>query len=195
MGLPKEQDKPFSYKDYKTWPEDERWELIDGRAFSMSPAPGRRHQELVGRFFRAFSDISDKGGCETYISPFDVRLPDQPGKRTEDDDDIFTVVQPDLMVFCSPEVLDDTGAHGPPDLVMEVLSPSTSHRDLTEKLALYEKHGVREYWLVNGEAPWVMVYKLGTEGRYGKPDYYLPEDEVTSRVLGGAEISLKKILS
>jgi Uma2 family endonuclease len=189
MALPKERQGGFTYADYLTWPQDERWELIDGVAWNMSPAPNRAHQAIAGRAFRAISEITDAGPCEAYIAPFDVRLGDGKLGGTVSDKETTTVVQPDVSVFCNPDLLDDAGAHGPPDLVVEVLSPATSYKDQTEKLALYERHGVREYWVVNGDAEWVMVYHRTPDGGYGKPDYYRGNESIRSAVLE-AEIPL-----
>jgi len=85
-------------------------------------------------------------------------------------------------------------AHAKPDLAIEILSPSTGYKDQTTKLALYERHGVREYWVVNGDAGWVMVYRLESDRRYGKPDYYRRDESVRSEVLGGAEIAAASFL-
>jgi Uma2 family endonuclease len=188
MGLPKEKEGLFTYGDYYRWDDGERWELIDGVAYNMSPAPTRKHQAILLNLSREIADITDRGSCETYIAPFDVRF--------TADDQTDTVVQPDISVFCEQEKLDERGAVGAPDLVVEILSPSTSHKDLSDKLRLYESRGVREYWIVNGEGPWVMVYRLGgdgREGRYGKPDYYRPGDGIKSDVLG-AEIGVDQFL-
>jgi Uma2 family endonuclease len=80
-------------------------------------------------------------------------------------------------------------------LVVEILSPSSSYKDQTTKLALYERHGVREYWVANGDAGWVMVYRLETYGRYGKPDYYRRDESVRSEVLGGSKIPTNSFLN
>ncbi|MFW5743083.1 MAG: Uma2 family endonuclease [Spirochaetota bacterium] len=182
MADPKQKPGRFTYADYLTWTDDEeRWELIDGVAYDMSPAPGRRHQWILGQLFRAIADITDRQGYETYVAPFDVRLA-EPGAA---DDEVTTVVQPDVSVYCGGDKLDDRGAHDAPDLVVEILSPSTSYKDQTHKLARYERAGVREYWIVNGEAAWVMVYRLQADGRYAKPDYYEGGEPIESGVLDG----------
>lgn len=191
MALPKDQTAGYTYGDYKTWPEDERWELIDGVAWNMSPAPSPRHQTILVGLLRKIADITDRTGCTTFVAPFDVRLPDDPAQS---EDDTPTVVQPDISVFCDPSRLDDKGAHAAPDLVVEILSPSTGYKDQTHKLALYERHNVREYWVVNGDAGWVMIYRLESDGRYGKPDYYRRDESVHSDVLGGAEIPTASFL-
>ncbi len=157
----------------------------------MSPAPTPEHQTILGRLFRKIADITDRTGCMTLVAPLDVRLSDDP---STDEDDVPTVVQPDISVFCDRSRLDDKGAGGAPDLIVEILSPSTGYKDQTTKLALYERHGVREFWIVNGDAGWVMVYRLEGDGRYGKPDYYHRDEAVRSDVLGGAEIDADSFL-
>ncbi len=191
MALPRERTSGYTYADYLKWPGDERWELIDGVAWSMSPAPSPDHQMILGRLFRSIAEITDRTGCATFVAPFDVRLPD---RAEQDAEQTSTVVQPDISVFCDHSLLDERGAHGAPDLVVEILSPSTGYKDQTDKLALYEHHGVREYWVVNGDAGWVMVYRVGPDGRYGKPDYYRRDESVRSEVLGGVQIALTSFL-
>ena len=184
MPIPKPRPEGYSYADYLTWPDEERWELIDGVPYDVSPAPRRRHQRVLLDLARLISDITDKGPCQTYVAPLDVRLPEE----STADEEIITVVQPDIVVYCRPERLDERGAVGAPDLAVEILSESTGYKDQTAKLALYERHGVREYWIVNADAGHVMVYRLNGEGKYGKPDYYLRSESAVSEVLGGVKI-------
>lgn len=191
QSSPTKLNQRFTYKDYLSWPDDERWELIDGIAYDMSPAPSRNHQRILLLLAKIISDITDKGKCETYIAPFDIRLSETHDlDNSPEYEDTSTVVQPDLSVFCNSELLDDNGAHGAPDLVIEILSPSTGYKDQTTKLALYEKHRVKEYWLVNGDIPSVMVYRLEASEFFGKPDYYSIDEKVHSNVLGGVDIPL-----
>ena len=185
MPLPKEQAGGYTYGDYTSWPDDQRWEIIDGVAWNMSPAPSPMHQSILVHLTRYIADAAERQGCETFVAPFDVRLPDHP---TQAQDDTPTVVQPDILVFCDRTLIDDKGAHGAPDLVVEILSPSTGYKDQTTKLDLYERHGVDEYWVVNGDAGWVMVYRRGTADIYGKPDYHRRDESIRSDVLGGVEI-------
>lgn len=190
MGLPKHKEGTFTYADYLQWPDEERWELIHGIAYNMSPAPGKTHQRVVGEIFRRLADIADKLPCDTLIAPFDVRL--TTGPADEADERVETVVQPDISVFCDPEKIDERGAKGAPDLVVEVLSPATAHKDQTEKLKLYDEAGVREYWIVNAEAAYIMVYRRGASGAFGKPDYYTRKESVKSEVLD-ASIALSPL--
>lgn len=191
MALPKEKDGGYTYADYRTWPDDERWELIDGVAWNMSPAPSRQHQITLLALLRVIAAITDRTGCTTIPAPFDVRLADN---ASQSQNDAPTVVQPDISVFCDPAALDDAGAHAAPDLVVEILSPSTGYKDQTDKLALYQRHGVREYWIVNGDAGWVMVYRRQDSATFAKPDYYRRDESIRSDVLGGEEIAAASFL-
>jgi Uma2 family endonuclease len=146
----------FTYRHYRTWPEGERWELIRGVAYSMSPAPLRNHQRMVGRFFARLDTFLTGKPCQAYVAPFDVLLPE----GAEPDDAVDTVVQPDIVVYCDPSKLTREGARGSPDLVAEILSPSTSRKDQREKFDLYQKSGVREYWVIDPAGTWLCVYRL-----------------------------------
>lgn len=152
----------FTYRHYRTWPDTERWELIEGQAWSMSPAPIRDHQSLVLSLASAMRSFLKGKVCQVFISPFDVLFPES----DEPDDEVATVVQPDIVVFCDKSKLTRAGARGAPDLVVEILSSSTSKKDLNEKFNLYEKHGVCEYWVVDPAARSVWVYRLRAEGRF-----------------------------
>jgi Uma2 family endonuclease len=136
-------DRHYTYRDYRSWPEDERWELFHGTAFAMSPAPQRIHQGMVVRLLVQLSAYFEGKPCKPYMAPVDVFFPD--GDETLDDIDL--VLQPDLMVVCDPDKLIDEGIRGAPDLIIEVLSPGTAMRDQTDKRDIYEKYGVREYWV------------------------------------------------
>jgi Uma2 family endonuclease len=193
--MSKHDSKKFTYADYLQWPDDERWELIDGVPYDMSPAPSRTHQKILLELVRIIADLTDEGPCETYVAPLDIRLTEALHIDGEPDDKtVDTVVQPDIAVFCREELLDERGGHGPPDAAVEILSGSTGYKDITEKLSLYERHGVREYWVVNGEAGFEMLYRLSSDGNYRKPDYYRLGESLHSDVLGGAEIALDRFL-
>jgi Uma2 family endonuclease len=152
----------YSYSDYLGWPDEERWELIGGYPYNMSPAPSRRHQEVLGEIYRVFSDFFEGRPCKVFLSPFDVRL----AEDYSDNHIVNNVVQPDLSVFCKKEHLDKQGAKGAPDLVVEVLSPSTASKDLKTKLLLYQRFKVKEYWIVDPEKETIEVIRLDETGKY-----------------------------
>lgn len=166
MGMPNiKKAGEFSYADYLTWPDDERWELIDGVAWAMSPAPTNTHQLIVGSLFAAIHNHFRGKPCRPFVAPFDVRLP----KGNGADHAVDTVVQPDISVVCDPAKLkDDHGCLGAPDWVIEVVSPGSALRDQKVKRALYERHGVAEYWLAHPVDRSISIYRLGAEG-YGQP--------------------------
>ena len=155
---------PFTDADYCGWPGDERWELIDGEAYAMA-APGLAHQTVVGELFRQIANHLVGKPCRPFVAPFDVRLP----RGDEADTEVTTVVQPDISVICDPAKLDERGCRGTPDWIIEVLSPSTAAKDQIQKLAAYERAGVREVWLVHPTDRVVIVYTLNAAGGYGKP--------------------------
>ncbi|MDD5036226.1 MAG: Uma2 family endonuclease [Methylococcaceae bacterium] len=156
MKLASQSRQHFTYADYRQWPEEERWEIIDGEAYAMSPAPNRIHQTVAGEIFRQIANFLEGKPCQVYIAPFDLRLPE----KDEADDETQTVVQPDIMVVCDDAKLDDRGCRSAPDWIIEVLSPSTASRDHVQKKALYERHGVRAYWLVHPADRVLTRYRL-----------------------------------
>ena len=177
MGLPlRHQETGFTYADYLTWPEGERWEIIDGQAYAMSPAPTNVHQWIVGELFRHIANYFHGKSCRPFVAPFDVRLPNVRVKAgvnaVVNDHDIDTVVQPDISLVCDPNKLKDNhGCLGAPDWVIEVLSPSTAVHDQRIKRALFERHGVPEYWLVHPVDRSVTIYRLvnNENDEYGQP--------------------------
>lgn len=185
----------FTYGDYLRWTGDERWELIDGEAFSMSPAPSRQHQEVVGALYLQIASFLRGHPCRAYVAPFDVRLP----RAGEADSEIETVVQPDLVVVCDPTKLDDAGCRGAPDWVIEVLSPQTAARDRLQKREIYERHGVREYWLVDPTNATVTLFRQipNATGQpiFGTPVPFIAQGRTVSGVLPGLEIQWGDVFS
>jgi Uma2 family endonuclease len=182
----------FSYADYLTWPDEERWELIDGVPYSMSPAPLRRHQDLSRLFERQIDNYLQDKTCTMYHAPFDVRLSEQ---ANASDNYTDTVVQPDILVVCDKSKLDQRGCNGAPDLIVEIISPSTASRDMKEKFELYQRFAVKEYWLVHPNDQTVMVFKLLDTGLYGRADMYAAGDLVQVPLLGELEIDLAKVFA
>lgn len=180
----------FSYKDYLLWDDtNERWELINGIAYDMSPVPMRKHQELSGILFGELYNYLKNKDCTVYAAPFDVRLPD----GFQSDDEIKTVVQPDISVFCDEEKLDDKGAIGAPDLIIEILSPSTAAKDLKEKFFLYEGVGVKEYWIVDPSNETLVVYILDKDGKYPRGAVYAGKDKVKVGIFEDFEIKMEDV--
>lgn len=186
--LKKEKDS-YNYGDYLNWSEDERWELIQGIPYLMTPAPSRRSQEVLGELFAELRNYLKDKSCRVYLAPFDVRLP----AKNEKDEDIKTIVQPDITVVCDHHKLDDKGCKGAPDLIVEIVSPSSAAMDYIKKLALYEKNGVKEYWIVHPLDKIVTVYKLLNHGQYGRPEIYDQEGKIKVEILGDLILDLKSI--
>ena len=177
-------NRVYTYADYYSWNLKERVELIKGKIMAMSPAPNRRRQEIqtfIGGEIYSFLKISH---CKLYYSPFDVRL-----QQAKDDNKVINVVQPDLCVICDLSKLDDRGCNGAPELIVEILSPGNSKREMKDKFELYEAAGVEEYWMVDPAEEVVWQYFLVNEKfvNYGP----VIEDELLkSRVLKGLSLDL-----
>lgn len=165
MGLPLRDTVHHTYGEYLRWPDDVRYELIDGEAWLMAPAPTADHQDIAGEIYRQCANALEGAPCRVFIAPFDVRLP----RANEADEAVDTVVQPDVLLVCDPGKIDRRGMRGAPDWVVEVLSPSTAAHDQIAKRRIYERAGVREYWLVHPTDRTVTVYTL-QDGRYGAPE-------------------------
>ena len=165
--------------------------MIDGIPYDMSPAPSRAHQKISGELFKQIAVYLTGKTCEVYAAPFDVRLP----KSDEEDARIETVVQPDLAVVCDPKKLDEPGCKGAPDWTIEILSPRTATKDIQIKLSLYERVGVREYWLVDPENRTVQVYRQGGGGRYEPPAVYTAGDQVKAGIFSDLIVDLAMVFS
>jgi len=186
-----EEDEHYTYADYCTWDDDNRWELIDGVAYAMS-APTIAHQEISIELSRQFSNFLNGKPCKVFTAPVDVRLFANQDDETDESDD--TVVQPDLLVVCDRTKLSDgRSCKGAPDLVVEILSPSTASKDRMIKLQKYREAGVREYWIVDPDERTVLVY-LFTDGKISRTKY-AEADSVPVTVLPGLTISLPDVFA
>ncbi len=187
MGLPARKfEQHFTYRDYRQWPDDERWELIDGVAYAMS-SPTLNHQGISRDLGFLFHNHLKGKDCAMFAAPLDVFLPPI---HQMDEDDVDTVVQPDLLVVCNPEKLRPNGIWGAPDLVVEILSPSTSRKDQHEKYALYERSGVKEYWVVDPTGKWIQQYILGPDGKFEVEVTFEQKGLLECRVLPGLVIDV-----
>lgn len=167
----------FSWNEYKEWPEDERWQIIDGHAYCMAAAPSTRHQKITGNLYASIREKLKGKPCIPFIAPTDVVLDD------------YNIVQPDVLVVCNKSRITDANIQGAPDLVIEVISPSNSFMDKKLKLELYERFGVPEYLLVDPVGDLVERYRL-VEGKYGRADIFPWHEELPLVSLPGVVISL-----
>ena len=163
----------YSYADYLVWKIKERVELLKGKILEMS-APSPIHQEISGNLQGALFVFLKNSRCKLYTAPFDVRFP-QKGESQ-----VYTVVQPDLCVVCDLEKIDSKGCVGAPDLVVEILSPGNSKKEMKSKFALYQEEGVREYWIVDPERELVFVYVA--DNKKFKPTIPIADDYVYSTI-------------
>jgi len=183
----------YTYKDYLDFPKDGfpkvgvHYEIIHGTPYMMA-APSRRHQNILGNIFNELKNFLKGKQCKTFISPFDVRLP----IFNEEDDDISSVVQPDIVVYCDPDKHDEKGGKGAPDIAVEVLSPSSINMDRVRKLKLYELVGVKEYWIVDGEEHVIEVYKHNGKQFYDCL-YFGEARTLTTSILEGFELKVSEI--
>ncbi|MEN6327026.1 MAG: Uma2 family endonuclease [Syntrophomonas sp.] len=190
MSSPKP-DKKYTYGDYLKWPDEERWEIIDGVPYDMSPAPSTKHQTISMELGRQLANYLLDKDCQAIIAPFDVRIPfdDEP------DEEIQTVVQPDIIVICDRSRLDERGYRGAPGLLIEILSPSTSKKDLQEKYHLYERSGVKEYWVVFPREELIEVYQLNKDTKYAKTGTYQINDRIKPGILPELEIDVSLVFA
>ena len=190
MALPAEKER-YTFADVLTWPDGERAELIDGEVILMAPAPSRGHQEISGEVFRQLANYLEGKKCKVYHAPFDVRLFEKDGDTPED---VNTVVEPDITIVCDHSKLDDRGCKGAPDMVVEVLSPSTQRHDRLVKRGLYQRAGVREYWIVDPDSSTVQVF-LQRDGSLQLHEVYDRQGVAKVNVLDGCFIELSKVFS
>lgn len=190
MPLPAKQER-YTFADILAWDEDERIEIINGEAFMMAP-PSSRHQEISMELARQLANFLEGKRCKVYHAPFGVRLFEQDGDTP---DDVATMVEPDLSVVCDRSKIDRHGCKGAPDLIIEILSPSTRRRDRLVKLNLYQRAGVREYWIVDPDSQSVQVFLPDNGGSLRLHEDYGREDVAKVNVLDGCFIELSKVFS
>ena len=184
--------KRYSYADYLTWHFQERVELIRGWIQKMSPAPGTNHQAVSITIQGEMYNFFKKNSCQFFDAPFDVRLLDK--KKSKEDQEVYTVVQPDLCVICDAKKIDDRGCIGAPDLIVEIVSPGNSKREMKTKYELYEENGVREYWIANPLEKNIMLYILKAK-KYQLSKIYFDDDTIESVLFKGLRIELKEIFN
>ena len=188
MALPAEQRR-YTFADVLAWDKDERAEIINGEVVIMAPPPAREHQKISGELFAQLHAYLKGKRCEVYAAPFAVRLFEQDGDSPEDVD---TMVEPDITIVCDPSKLDKHGCKGAPDMVAEILSPSTRRHDRLTKFNLYQRAGVREYWIVDPTDKSVQVFTL-EGGHYIAKDFGAADDKVRVNVLEDCVIDLSEV--
>jgi Uma2 family endonuclease len=174
-------DRHYSYRDYAEWSDDERWELIEGVAWNMSPAPSIRHQRILSYLYTIFHSGVGEGPCEVFFAPVDIFLFTDHEADIKDAD---TVVQPDLVVLCDTEKIVDRGYLGAPAIVVEVLSTYTMRKDITIKRDVYERAGVEEYWIVDPGNESIMIFGLDEDSQYPEDPsiFQAPEIAISKRI-------------
>ena len=187
MAFPSEKAR-YTFADVLAWDENERVEVIDGEAVLMAP-PTRSHQKVSGEIFRQLANYLEGKKCEVYYAPFGVRLFERDGDSPEDVD---TVVEPDISVICDESKLDRYGCKGAPDMVVEILSPSTQRHDRFTKFSLYQRAGVREYWIVDPDSGMAQSFVL-EDGRYSVKEFGTAGDKMKVNVLEDCVIDLSEV--
>ena len=196
--------KKYTYADYLTWQFKERVELIRGKVFRMSPAPNDEHQRISGICHGLIWSFLRNSPCQVRHAPYDVRLTisnevpitnkRKRTARTLSDDQIETVVQPDITVICDSSKIDKRGCLGAPDMVIEILSEGNNKVDLDEKFMIYEDAGISEYWIVYPGEQNVIVYTLQNK-KYAGSKPYTTGEKIESKVLKGFTFDVSEIFA
>jgi len=179
----------YTYADYLKFEYDHMVELIRGKLFKMTPAPSSGHQEISGKLFVKFAIFLEKNECKLFAAPFDVVLPAHSQKKNT----ATTVVQPDLCIICDLDKIDEAGCTGAPDLIIEILSPSTSNKDLNEKYSIYEESGVKEYWIVMPNEKLLEVFYL-ENSKYQRIKTYTSDEIISPLIFPELRINLSEVL-
>ncbi len=188
MSQTAREPRRYTYGDLMQWDDGKRYELYDGQPVALA-SPSDVHQLVLMELAAQLHDFLKDKPCKLYPAPFDVRLFDTADDRPEDSEN---VVQPDLMVVCNKDKVDRHGVHGAPDLVIEITSPSTRRNDRLVKFNLYQRAGVREYWIVDPDARVVLVHTL-EEGQYHAADAYAAGSAVPVGIFDGFSVDLSEV--
>lgn len=181
-------NRKYTYADYLKWPEEEKYEIIEGEPY-MQAAPSWQHQSISGELYRQISNFLIGRNCRAFALPFDLCLKEY----DEEDDDVSNVVQPDIVIVCDESKLRKTGYFGVPEFIIEVSSPSTTRQDRVYKFNMYEKAGVKEYWIVEPDGKYISVFTLQENKRYGRPEAYTEESKVQMTVFPDFIVDLKTV--
>jgi Uma2 family endonuclease len=181
----------YTYANYSQWKFLERLELLRGRIFRLA-SPSIKHQRICLKLAAHLYTFLRGKTCQVIIPPYDIRLP---VKNRKKDDEVTTVVQPDLSVFCDPLKVEDRAAIGAPDLLVEVLSPGNTRYDLHDKYEIYQEACVKEYWIVDPVKASVQVSLLAEEGRFGPAEVRTGDQLLQPRSLPGFSIAVKDLFT
>lgn len=180
----------YTYADYLKWNFEERVELIKGKIFKMCAAPAPKHHQVSIKLSSRLFNFLEWKKCQVYAAPFDVRLPVEKKKR---DNQITTVVQPDICIICDETKIDDRGCCGAPDLIIEILSPGNTKKEVKIKFELYEEAGVKEYWIVYPAEENIAVFLLGENRKFNGAKIYAAGDLIRSNSVSGLTIDVNDI--
>lgn len=183
-------NKRYTYADYLKWEFEDRVELLKGKLFKMA-APSSEHQELSSNLHGFIWNYLRKKDCKLYAAPFDVRLPLPQSRVT--DDKVDTIVQPDLCVVCDLSKITKRGCSGAPDLVIEILSPGNSAKEMRDKFEVYEEAGVLEYWIVDPDRETVLRHVLENGKFKTILPYLMKGDIISSYLFQDLEIDLNEV--
>jgi len=183
--------KVYTYADYLVSAIKTRFEIIKGKVYKMSPSPSKTHQQILFEFTPIFHRHFKESYCSVFIAPFDVRFPNSE-ETSFPDDEITSVVQPDLCVVCDEDKLDERGCEGAPDLVIEILSPGNSQKELDKKFRLYEENKVREYWMIHPTDKMLLSYHL-EKGKFQGNKPITIDEVVTSHIFPTLSFNLREV--
>ena len=181
-------NKKYSYADYLTWSIRERLELINGGIYQIFITPSTLHQKISSLLLKEIFKTLGEQPCQVFHAPFDVRLP----KKEMENQQIFTVVQPDICIICDHTKIDDKGCIGAPDLIIEILSPGNTSKEMKNKFEAYEESGVREYWLIEPQDKAVLIFVLENGKFIGKRPM-VEEETLQSFIFPDLKIDLQPL--
>lgn len=184
-------NKKYTFADYLTYPEDERWEIIDGVPY-LQASPTPLHQEVLTELVRQMANYLKDKSCKVYPAPFCVRLPLGTEKN---ENEVKNIVEPDISIICDKSKIDDKGCNGAPDMIIEVISPSSIKMDRVVKFNKYEKAGIKEYWIVEPEQKLVSVVVLQINQKYGRTEIYTEDNKIAVSILPDLVIDLREVFT
>lgn len=183
----------YNYADYLTWKFEQAVELIKGHIMPMA-APSRKHQSISWQLTIIIGNTFMNQKCRAFAAPFDVRLFDK-SKSVKENQEVYSVIQPDICIICDVDKLDDKGCQGAPDLVIEILSAGNSRKEMKIKKQLYEENLIREYWIIDPEHETVHQFVLGDNQLYNPPIIYVNEDTVYADIFKELQVPLEKVFN